>query len=315
LKFGDLVSVVIPVYNRAHLLAHTVGSVCRQSYDNIEILIVDDCSTDEVEDAVASLCDSRVRLVRRTQNGGAGAARNTGLLEAKGELIAFFDSDDICVVDRIERQVRFLASQDDDYIGVYSARLFYNDVDEGNYVRSACHIRPYPDETPLSGEIYRRTTRGNIINLPTFMALRSEILAAGAFDELLRSNEDWDLCIRLTQRGKIGFEPMPLVLTPTALKPDIIAQRVSRSALHTTRSFVRITGKLRKAGVDPSVLAVHHANAGLSLLLRGRSGLARMYFRKSLSEKPFAPRIWAHYLFSFMPRLHAGIRTLRRHAS
>jgi glycosyltransferase involved in cell wall biosynthesis len=315
LQYGDLVSVIIPVFNRAHLIDQTVGSVCMQTYRNLEILIVDDCSTDGIEGAVKALCDSRIRLVRRVRNGGAAAARNTGLLEARGELVAFFDSDDICVCDRIERQVRLMIAQPIDYVGVYSARLFYNDVDERSYGRSTCHIRPYANEAPLSGELYQRTIRGNIINLPAFMARKSAVLAAGAFDELLRNNEDWDLCIRLTRLGKIGFLPAPLVLTPTALKAEVISQRVSRSATYSTSSFVRITGKLRRAEVEKATLSIHHASAGLSLLHRGRPRFARMYFRRSLREKPFAPRVWAHYLFSFTPRVHTVIRNLRRHSS
>jgi glycosyltransferase involved in cell wall biosynthesis len=311
LQYGDLVSVIVPVFNRAHLLGRTVGSVCSQSYKNIEILIVDDCSTDAIEEAVAALGDARVRLVKRARNGGVAAARNTGVDEAKGALVAFFDSDDICVFDRIERQVRLLLAQPSDYIGVYCARLFYNDVEESNYVRTACHIRPYPHETPLSGDISRRTMQGNIINFPGLLVRRTALLAAGPSDELLRNNVDWDLCLRLTQQGKFAFEPEPLILTPTALKAEVIAQRISRSSRYKTFSYVRITGKLRRRQADPKVLAGHHATAGRVLISQGYPERARRFFRASIKNEPLSFKMWGHFLLSYFPGLHAAIRNRR----
>lgn len=315
MQYGDLVSVIVPVFNRAHLLSRTVGSVCSQSYRNIEILIIDDCSTDAIEDAVAALGDERVRLVKRAQNGGVAAARNTGVEEAKGELVAFFDSDDICVFDRIERQVRLFLAQPADYIGAYCARLFYNDVEESNYTRTACHIRPYPHEAPLSGNIANRTMQGNIINFPGLLVRRSALLAAGPSDELLRNNVDWDLCLRLTQQGKFAFEPEPLILTPTALKAEVIAQRISRSSRYKTFSYVRITGKLRRRKAAPRILAGHHATAGRVLIAEGYPTRARRFFKAAIGNQPLSPKIWGHYMLSFTPRLHATIRNLRRRLS
>jgi glycosyltransferase involved in cell wall biosynthesis len=311
LNYGDLVSVVVPVFNRAHLVSRTVGSVSAQSYRNIEILVVDDCSTDDIETAVAALRDDRVRLVKRSRNGGVAAARNTGVAEAKGEMVAFFDSDDICVFDRIERQVRLYLAQPSDYIGVYSSRLFYNDVSEGTYGRSASHIKPLPNERPLSGDIAGRTMRGNIINFPSLMAKRSALLAAGPSDELLRNNVDWDLCLRLTQQGKFAFEPEPLVLTPTALKDEVIAQRISRSSRYKAFSYVRIAGKLRRRKPSPDILSKHHATAGLALVDQRHSGRARRFFKAALHFSPVSPKVWAHYLLTFFPGLHAAIRNRR----
>ena len=122
MKYGDLISVVIPVYNRAHEIARSVGSICRQSYQNLEILVVDDCSADDIEGAVAALKDRRIRLIKRNKNGGAAAARNTGLAAATGDLVAFMDSDDISVFDRFEQEMKLLCSLPEDHIGVYCRR-------------------------------------------------------------------------------------------------------------------------------------------------------------------------------------------------
>lgn len=311
MEFGDLVSVVVPVYNRAHLIERTIGSVRSQSYRNLEILLIDDCSTDAIESVVAGMDDSRIRLVRRERNGGVSAARNTGVAEARGELIAFFDSDDICVFDRIEQQVRMLLASPPDYIGVYSTRLFYNLVDETNYSLLDSRLRPFPHERPLSGDLSQRTIQNNIINFPSLLVRKSALLAAGPSDELLRNNADWDLCLRLTRQGKFAFQPQPLILTPNPLKSEGPGPRISRSARHHAQSFVRVSGKLRRQGVRGPLLAAHYATAARKLLLLDRGVFARKFLRASLAQDPLKPNVWAHYLLSYTPGLHARVRSLR----
>jgi hypothetical protein len=232
--------------------------------------------------------------------------------EANGELIAFFDSDDICVFDRIERQAALLRALPADYIGVYSTRLFYNDVEEATYSRMACHVRPFAHEAPLSGDIAKTTLRGNIINFPSLLVRKSALLAAGPSDELLRNNVDWDLCLRLTRQGKFGFDPEPLILTPTALKAEVAAQRISRSARYKAQSFVRVTGKLRRQGVPGPILAGHYLSAARYLIQQGRYGFARRFLRAALALKPVLPKAWAHYLLSYTPALHNKVKSLRK---
>ena len=111
-RYGDLVSVVIPTYNRTESLRRAAASVLAQTYANLELIIVDDASDVPGAQAVAeALDDPRVRFVRREVNGGAGAARNTGVEAAKGDLIAFHDSDDEWLLDKLER-VSELARED-----------------------------------------------------------------------------------------------------------------------------------------------------------------------------------------------------------
>lgn len=308
MQFGDLVSVVVPVFNRAHLIAHTVGSLCQQSYKNLEIIVVDDCSSDEISAAVAAMCDSRIRLIQRDLNGGAAAARNTGVAAARGEWIAFSDSDDICVFDRIEREVAALLALPQDYVAVYCTRLFYSDLDEPRYYGMVSHVRPFPTEKPLSGDLSYRTLSGNIINLPTLLVRKTALLDAGPMDELLRNNEDWDLCIRLTRQGKIGFIAEPLYLTPTALSSKVSEQRISRSARYSAQSFTRITGKIRRAGFVDDALSRHYTSTAGHFMRLGRAGFARRFLRAALAITPLAPKLWVHYLLSYTPRLRKRLQ-------
>ena len=308
----DLVSIIVPVYNRAHLIARSVGSLCVQSHGNLEILIIDDCSSDDIGGAVAAIGDPRVRLVRRAKNGGAAAARNTGLAEARGDFIAFHDSDDICTFDKIARQMALLQQLPADYIGVYSAVLFHYSLDEADYAQMKAYVRPFPHEAPLSGDLAQRTLRGNSFNLPTLLVRKSALLAAGPSDELMRNNVDWDLVLRLTRQGKLGFIPEPLYLTQIFLSQSLNTQRISRSTRYSAQSFIRITGKIRHAGFGGPALSGHYASAARHLLRLGHAGFARRYLRAALAITPLAPKLWAHYLLSHAPGLHSRLQSLRR---
>ena len=303
-----LVSVVMPIYNRAHLVPRVVGSLCAQTYPNLDIVIADDCSTDDLPAAIAALNDPRVRIVRREMNGGVAAARNTGVAAARGALIAFHDSDDYCTADRIDLSVRALLALSKDYIGIYGARLIYNEVNESNYELMRTEILPRPGAGPLSGDLSGRTTQGNILNFPTLLVTAEALSAAGPSDVLLRKNVDWDLSLRLTRQGKFGFVPEPLVLTPTSLDPDVSAARVSRSVRQGARSFIRISGKLRRHGVDGTVLARHYGTAGRYLMRLDRPRFARRFFRASLAKDPVQPKTWGHYLISLLPGLYSRLR-------
>lgn len=312
MEYGTLISVVMPVFNRAHLVPRVVGSILTQTYRNLDVVIVDDCSSDDIAGAVDALGDSRVRLVRRARNGGVAAARNTGVEAARADWVAFHDSDDFCTPDRIELSVRALMALPADYIGVYGVRLVYSEATEAEWARTDVFVLPQAGERVLSGDLAPRTVRGNIINFPTLLVRRAALAAAGPSDPLLRKNVDWDLCLRLTRQGRIGFVPEPLVLTPTSLDPKVSATRVSRSVRQGARSYARITGKLKRAGaarLDGGVaLAQHYATTASYLMRDGHPRLARRFYRAALALRPVQPKLWAHWLISFAPGLHARLR-------
>lgn len=306
-----LVSIIVPVWNRAHLVARSIGCLCAQSYADIEILVVDDASSDDIAGALDALGDARIRLIRRARNGGAAAARNTGIHAARGALIAFHDSDDICTFDKVARQVAALAALPDDHIGVYCCRLFYSETDLAGYRHMRTHVRPAPESPLLSGDLWRTTLHDNILQLPTLLVRRDAVLAAGAFDEKLRNNEDWDLSLRLTRQGRIGFVPEPLFLTPTPVgRPG--QPRVSRDTRATTRSFLRITGKLRRAGVEEAAILRHYETLAASLMRERRTRFARRFLRRVLRRAPLRPRALRLMAFTVAPGLHERLRQWRR---
>lgn len=103
-----LVSVIMPSYNTALYIGETIQSVLNQTYQNWEIIIVDDCSTDNTDEVVASIKDERIKYFRNEKNSGAAVSRNRALREAKGRWIAFLDSDDLWMPTKLERQIFFM---------------------------------------------------------------------------------------------------------------------------------------------------------------------------------------------------------------
>lgn len=109
----ELVSIIMPSYNTGRFISETIESVLAQSYSNWELIIVDDCSTDDTDEVVGQyLTDERIRYIKNKNNSGAAVSRNHALREAKGKWIAFLDSDDLWMPDKLEKQIRYMEMND-----------------------------------------------------------------------------------------------------------------------------------------------------------------------------------------------------------
>lgn len=125
---NELVSVIMPSYNTASYIFDSIKSVLAQTYSNWELIIVDDCSTDNTDAIVAKfLSDKRIRYYKNPYNSGAAQSRNRALREAKGRYIAFLDSDDLWLPEKLEKQIRFMQKN-----GFYFTYSCYEEIDEKN---------------------------------------------------------------------------------------------------------------------------------------------------------------------------------------
>jgi glycosyltransferase involved in cell wall biosynthesis len=185
MKDNSLVSVIIPTYNRANTIRKAIESALFQTYRNCEIIVIDDGSTDETENIVFSINDNRL-LYHKIVNSGANVARNTGLKKAKGEYIAFLDSDDEWLPDKISKQMELIMLHDVDV--VYSGFVCINE--KGESLRNV-----YPVE--YQNFFVELIVSNYIGTLSTLIVKKSCLLEVGGFDESLPSCQDWDLYIRL----------------------------------------------------------------------------------------------------------------------
>lgn len=200
---NPLVSVVIPAYNREKTILRALNSVLRQTYSNIEVIVVDDGSTDSTAQVVNNCADERIRLICLSSNQGANRARNTGISEAKGEYIAFQDSDDEWLTDKLEKQMEYIYKTS--VKAVYCPYILCNEdktsVVPGNYMnRDMCEKN-----------VAETLKKGNIVGTPTLMVKRELFSKIGMFDVDMKRFQDYEFVIRLVKNEFLGYVKEPLV--------------------------------------------------------------------------------------------------------
>lgn len=188
------VTVVIPTRNRAHLVPTSIRTALEQEGVELEVVVVDDASTDETPEAVAAIEDARVRLVRRERQGGPAGGRNTGIAQARGEWIAFLDDDDLWSPRKLRAQLD-AASRSEASL-VYSAAVL---VDERLQV---LEFHSAPSAERISSEILAGCAiPAGGSNLLVHSSLLRQV---GPFDEHMTHLDDWDMWIRLVLAGRVA---------------------------------------------------------------------------------------------------------------
>lgn len=138
-----LVSIISPTYNCGRFIAETINSVLAQTYTNWEMLIVDDCSTDNTREIVEQFDDRRIKFYRLEKNNGAAVARNTALKMAQGQWIAFLDSDDLWMPDKLQKQLEFMVKNNYDFSYTEYTECDENGVIKPEYISGPRHISRY----------------------------------------------------------------------------------------------------------------------------------------------------------------------------
>lgn len=198
MRCNPVISVVIPVYNCSQYLKETIDSVLSQSYHFVEIITVDDGSTDDSKDILRSYGD-KINLVSKT-NGGVSSARNEGIKVATGDWIAFVDGDDIWHPKKLELQVSAI-NQFPDSILIYSEFIFWSANSEGQY---SSPKEVFEEVLPINYSqdwMYHKQLLTNWVLTSTSLVLKSALSKSGLFNEELPVAEDWDLFIRLSHIG------------------------------------------------------------------------------------------------------------------
>jgi glycosyltransferase involved in cell wall biosynthesis len=194
-------SVVVPTHDRNDLLLQTLASVLRQRDVDLEVIVVDDGSGEDVAGAVAPLSDERVRVVRNERSQGVARARNRGLEEARGEWVAFVDDDDLWAPDKLGSQLQAMARTARPW--AYTGAV--------NITASAQVIGgapPSPPEEVAASLPRRNTVPGGGSNVVAARSLLDEI---GGFDPTLYNTEDWDMWIRMARAALPAWVPRPLL--------------------------------------------------------------------------------------------------------
>lgn len=212
-KQNPLVSVIIPTYNRAHLIATTIESVRQQTYSNLEILIVDDASKDNTAEVVKAIADSRIRYICNKTNQKASITRNNGVQAATGDYIAFLDSDDVWFPTKIERQLEAIQNHPDpEHV------VCYTQVENNNGETVVIMPKRGIHKTEPVADylfVYRGLMQTGTLMMPRALALETP------FKPGIVPYEDMDLCLKLGAKGSgFIFIENPLIIWNNEKRSD-----------------------------------------------------------------------------------------------
>jgi glycosyltransferase involved in cell wall biosynthesis len=332
----NLVSVVVPTYNRDYVLGRALDSVLAQTHHNLEVIVVDDGSTDATRTLVQERYghDPRVRYVYQ-ENRGVSAARNRGFKEVRGDYAALLDSDDVWRPWKLELQLRCLAQLPD-------AGMIWTDMEaidpagrvfDGAYLRtmySAYHwfqpkdlfdktcpvVQGWPDApaelrdaTVYGGEIYSQMIMGNLVHTSTVLLRRERLEKVGFFSEELRvSGEDYDFHLRTCRAGRVAFVNVASIQYQTGMSDRLTRPEYN---IHIAQNFLKTISPAIERDRDrihlpprmiDDVLSGAHGWIGEAAFDLGDRSTARQHLFKSLLIHPWQVRRAALLMLSMLPQ-------------
>lgn len=200
----EKISVIIPTYNRASYIRDAIESILEQTYPVFEIIVVDDGSTDNTSEVIR-LYGDRIRYFWQ-QNSGPGAARNRGIKEAKGDYVAFLDSDDIWVQNKTKIQMDFFSKHPHLDI-IFGDMANFSETEDNNMpeIKNPKTHNYFVAHSSDIEQIFDCLIIGNLIPTPTVICRRACISRIGFFDEKLKIAEDYDYWLRAARICRFGF--------------------------------------------------------------------------------------------------------------
>lgn len=298
-----LVSVILPVYNGAAFVAKTIDSVLDQTYPSIEIIAVDDGSTDDSVRVLAGY-GSKITVISQT-NQGVAAARNAGIRAAAGEFVAFLDQDDWWLPEKVARQVDLLRS--DERIGlVHTEVIYYDEAIQAELGPENPNVRP----DLMTGDCYESLLLCNMINNSSVMVRRAALDRVGGVDGSICGNtvQDYDLWLRIAKDYHLGYIPERLTVFRLHVHQGhrdlraVLREELALLLRHRSDKAWRLSGVRRRRLADVhDWLAVTHFEAG-------EARAARRNFARALQIDPSRRRLGRFGASCFPYGAVAGIR-------
>ncbi|RLB20135.1 MAG: glycosyl transferase [Deltaproteobacteria bacterium] len=285
-KRDPTVTVIIPTRNRAKLVKKAVTSVLNQTFEDLEVVVVDDASDDNTRQVVKSFDDSRVNYIFLKRRSGPAGARNTGIKAARGRYIAFIDDDDEWMAEKLKKQIMKFEMCDRGVGLIYCG--YYNMYKDLIVEKKAPQFR---------GEVFQTALRSCPIGSPTPLIRKECFIAVGMFDENLPACEDWDLWIRISRCYQFDFVPEFLAIRyvhgvqlSTDLKRTIAARE------NILKKYYHELKKHRE------ILSWHYRRLGSLNCIAGNYRDGLKYFVDSIVTYPLNGGAYIHLLLFLLSR-------------
>lgn len=278
-----MISVIVPTYNRPHLIRRSLDSIRAQTVQGIEIVVIDGSNSDATKRLVKGINDSKVKY-SKIANRSAANSRNIGLRMAKGEFIAFNDDDDIWIPEKLERQMEFLQKQNRCSICFTAFRKRKRGLDK---------IIPSNIESTCSS-FYQQLLFRNLIGLQTLL-LKREALDDTSFDEKLNCLEDWDFVLSLSRKYRFGYlDEISVIFGDTPGSVNKSAYYIKAASYK--RIYSKYISDIRK---DVRTEVKHLLSIASNLYLAGNLQEGRKYFAKAIEMKPTSLLPWLTLLCTY----------------
>jgi len=275
------VSVIIPTYNRANLVDKAIKSVLSQTYQDFEIIVIDDGSTDNTEEIIRGFKDKRVKYIKKyKKNRGISATRNIGIKVARGKYIASLDSDDEWLPDKLDKQIKILQDGPPELGVVYSNSCY---IDE-----SGKNMNKLPKPKKLEGYIYEDLLGGNYVGTPSTVLIRKECFQqVGLFDDLLNTQADWDMWIRIAKYYRFALIKTPLVRY--RLHSNQLSKNLGVKIISANRILVKYANELE---IRRRAHSKHYFYIGNRFCHMEKTKEGQRYLLKAISLYPFYIRYY-----------------------
>jgi glycosyltransferase involved in cell wall biosynthesis len=236
---ANTISVVIPCFNGDRFIGEAIESVLAQSHSDIDLIVVDDGSTDTSRSVVEGFFDDgRVRLIRHSENRGIAVARNTGIAESTSDYVAFLDQDDTWLPDKLEKQFAVLAADNDNGIGIVYTDRSITFLD-GSIKKSTDSLIPAGINEASQEETIEALYVASFVLLSSVLVRKQCIDELGSLDESIRSGaDDYEFCIRVAEHYRLFCIAEPLVIRREHARNFTDAAKLSPDTIAITRRLL-----------------------------------------------------------------------------
>ena len=284
------VSVITATYNHAHVLARSIQSVLNQTYEDFELIIVDDGSTDDTEKIVKNLSNEKVKYIKHQKNQGAAVARNIGIRLAKGDYIAILDADDEWMPEILEKQMKVYYTAPMEVGVVYTRYTKYDSL--GNYI-------PPLKMAKKEGDLFKQLLDELHVQWQSSLIKRECFNKVGLISENMLYARDWEFFLRISQHYQFLYIDEPLAIIHE--QPEGRLSKQERLIVDIQRILKMYFSQIKQ---DSRMLAKYYFEVAYLSCSVGKIGQGRCYYLKSLKAYPVDIIVISAFLASLF-----GIKT------